>query len=287
MLLARLTPRRQYYPRHLQVMQEVEWETLSTLSQHNSFYTLVRSIFDQATMFSPFHNQPVELPDAGIYGDRHLLERATIRDSTYRVYGFGAENHTIDHDIDYVARDYVSNSIREAQVYRIAKLINYWSADLRGYSQLLHKIESWGEPLRGCKTKYLFPLGYNTNWLDPPAKFFPTHWCALHAALSRSVVQRDKYRIIVFLSTLTYSQHAKRELIETLLAFATVPELRAIRLPDYNSFHLSHGFQPSKQRLVNLTEDQSRPFYSCPEFNLPQLSYETFVDADERRRDEH
>ncbi|KAI4225246.1 MAG: hypothetical protein L6R40_008378, partial [Gallowayella cf. fulva] len=286
-LLARLTPRRQYYPRHLRVMQEVEWETLSALSQHNSFCTLVRSIFDQATMFSPFHDQLMELPDAGIYGDRHLLERATIRDSAYRVHGFGAENHTTDHDVDYVARDYVSNSIREAQVYRIAKLTNYWSAGLRGCSQLLHEIESWGEPLRGCKTRDLFPLGYDTNWLDPPAKFFPTHWCALHAALSRSVVQRDKYRIMVFLSTLTYSQHAKLELIETLLAFATVPELRAIRLPDYDSFHLSHGFQPSKQRLVNLTEDRSRPFYSCPESNLPQLSYETFVDADERRRDEH
>ena len=41
-LLARLTPRRQYYPRHLRVMQEVEWETLSALSQHDSFCTSVR-----------------------------------------------------------------------------------------------------------------------------------------------------------------------------------------------------------------------------------------------------
>lgn len=34
-LLARLTPRREYYPRHLRGMQETEWETLSPLSQHD------------------------------------------------------------------------------------------------------------------------------------------------------------------------------------------------------------------------------------------------------------
>ena len=286
-LLARLTPHRQYYPRHLRVMQEVEWETLSPLSQHNSFATSVRSIFDQAATFSLFHDKPVELPDAGICGDQHLLERAAIRDSAYRVHEFGAENHTTDHDIEYVARDYISNSIRESQVYRIAKLIDCWSADLRGCPQLLHEIESWGEPLRGWKPRDSFPLGYDTKWLDPPAEIFPTHWCALHATLSHSVVQRDKYRIMVFLSTLTYSQHAKGELIQTLLAFATVPELRAIELPDYESFHLSHGFQPSKEILVNVAKNRSRHFYSCPESNLPQLSNETFADADERRRDEH
>lgn len=42
-LLARLTPRRHYYPRHLRVMQEVEWERLSPISQHLSFFESVRS----------------------------------------------------------------------------------------------------------------------------------------------------------------------------------------------------------------------------------------------------
>jgi hypothetical protein len=46
MLLARLTPRRQYYPQNLRVMQEVGWETLPSLSQHNSFCKSVRSSFN-------------------------------------------------------------------------------------------------------------------------------------------------------------------------------------------------------------------------------------------------
>jgi len=52
MLLARLTPRRQYYPQNLRVMQEVEWETLSSLSQHNSFCKSVRSIFKNVRSIS-------------------------------------------------------------------------------------------------------------------------------------------------------------------------------------------------------------------------------------------
>ena len=113
-------------------------------------------MFEQATMLSLFHDKPEEVPDAEIYGDQHLLERASIRNSAYRVHGFGAENHTTDHDVDYVARDYISNSIRESQVYQIAKLVDRWSANLRGCSQLLHEIKSWGRPLRGCRTKIPF-----------------------------------------------------------------------------------------------------------------------------------
>ncbi len=286
-LLAQLTPRRQYYPRHLRVMQEVQWQTLSPLSQHISFCTSVRSIFEQARTSGLFHDKPATLPDADICSDQHLLKRASIRDSTYRVHGFGAEDHTTEHDVVYIARDHVSDSIRESQVCRIAKLVDSWSANLRGCSQLLHELESWGEPLRGCRKEETFPLGYHTKWLDPPAKFLPRDWCTLQTALSHSVVERDKYRVMIFLSTLSYSQHAKQELVQTLLAFATVPELQVIRPPDYTSFHLSHGFQPDKEKLVDVTKQKTRPFSLCPESNLPQFSYENFADADERRRDEH
>jgi Protein of unknown function (DUF3638)/Protein of unknown function (DUF3645) len=285
-LLARLTPRRHYYPRHLQVMQEVEWETLSPLSQHSSFCDSVRSIFEQVRSLG-FFDEATESPRAELRGDHHLLKRAAIRDAAYRVDEFGAEDHTTEHDFVYVARDHIPNSVKESQVYHTAKLVDSWSANLRGCSQLLREIEGWGKPLRGCATEDHFPLGYDAKWLDPPAEFLPGGWCALQAALSHSSVKRDKYKILVFLSTLSYSQHAKQELVQTLLAFATVPELRATRPPDYMSFDLSDGYRPDKEKLVDLIKDKSRPFYSCPESNLPQLYYESIADADERRREEH
>ena len=286
-LLAQLTPLRQHYPRHLRVMQEVKWKTLSPLSQQNSFCLSVRSIFEQAEAFGLFHDEPLRLPDADICGDRNLLERATIRDSTYRVHGFGAETHTTEQDVVYVSRDHVSNSRQESEVCRTTKLVDSWSASLRGCPRLLHEIESWGKCLRGRRTEETFPLGYDMKWLDPPEKFLPETWCTLQTALSQSVVERDKYRIMVFLSTLSYSQHANQELVQTLLAFATVTELRVIRPPDYSSFQLSHGFRPNRDELLGLTKNRARPYHSCPESNLPQLSNETFAEAEGRRKDEH
>ncbi len=286
-LLARLTPRRQYYPRHLQVMQEVEWKTLSPLSLHSSFCKSVWSIFDQARTLDVFHDKPADLPNADICGDQHLLKRAAIRESTYRVHGFGAENHTAEHDVVYTARDHVPNSIRESQVCHIAKLVDGWSKNLRGCSQLLREIESWGKPLRGCRTEDTFSLGYAVKWLDPLAEIFPEDWCTLQTALSHSAVDSDKYRIMMFLSTLMYSQHANQEFVQTLLAFATVPKLRVIRPPDCTSFQLSHGFKPDRKKLEDVTKNRARPFSLCPESKLPQFSNETFAEADGRRRDDH
>ena len=286
-LLARLTPRRHYYPRHLRVMQEVEWKRLSPISQHPLFFNLVRSIFERARTLDLFHDKPMELSDADICGDHHLLMRAGVRDAAYRVHGFGAEHHTTKHDVNYIARDYISTSIRESQVFHTAKLVDSWSANLKGCSQLLREIESWGDPLRGCESHGPISLGYDMKWLNAPADFFAEDWCTLQMALSHSVVETDKYEIMIFLSTLTYSRHAKQELIQTLLAFATVPELRATAPPDYASFELSHGYKPDRRKIRDVASNRLRPYNSCPESSLPRYPLETVSDADERRRDMH
>lgn len=247
----------------------------------------MQSIFERVRTLDLFHDIPTNLPDAKICDDHHLLKRAGIQDAAYRVHGFGAEHHTTKHDVNYIARDHVLDNIRESQVCHTAKLVDNWSTNLKGCSQLLHEIELWGEALRGCETHSTIPLSYETKWLNPPADFLPEDWCTLQGALSRCVVETDKYEIMIFLSTLTYSRHAKQELVQTLLAFATVPELRATRPPNYISFELSHDYKPDRKKLVDVVNNRGRPYHSCPEFNLPQFPLETFSDADERRRDKH
>lgn len=107
MLLAGLTPSRHYYPAHLRVMQKVVWATLSPLSQHNSFCESVLSILEQAKTLSLFDETASEVPDTDICDNQDLLERAAIRDSANRVHGFGAENHTTEHDVFYISRDHI------------------------------------------------------------------------------------------------------------------------------------------------------------------------------------
>lgn len=287
LLLAQLTPRRLFYPKHLHVMQEVHWQAISPLAQHTSFCTAVKSIFEQARRYSLFYDKPPALPDADICGDQHLLERAAIRDSANCVEEFGAKKHTDEFDTLYVARDNSQDSIKESQAFQIGKLVDSWSVNLKGCSKLLREIESWNETLQGCGTVHSFPLGYDVNWLAPRTDFLPEHWCAFQSTLTQVEAENDKYGIMMFLSTLAYSQHMEQELVQTLLAFATVPELRRIRLPEYESFDLAHGYTPDRGRLTGLARERARPFFTCPEHDLPQNYDENWQEAEDRRRDAH
>lgn len=284
MLLAKLTPSRQYYPRSKRVMQEVKWASLSSLSQHSSFSKLVSSILEEAKAFNSLIGKTIKVPDVGLSIEKHLLERAAIRDSTYRVDGFGAENHTSEYDVAYAARDSLSDSNREPQVYQISKLIHSWSKNLKCCSNLLGEIQSWGMMLRGCDTTEKFSLGYDMKWLNANAEVFAKHWCSLQIALSTSSVDTDKYRIMIFFSTLVISPTINPEIIQTLLAFATVSELRSIKPPDHSMFDLSHGFQPNPRKLREIVGNYAR---SLPSRANSDLSRETYPEDEVERRDRY
>lgn len=287
MLLAQLTPSRRYYPEHLHEMQQVDWGTLSPLSQHESFYILVRSVFEKARMMDFFYETTTKLPTLEKYTEQQLLERAAIRNSTYRVHEFGAENHTSEHDIAYISRDRIPDSERESRVHHIASLVDGWSKNFKCCPNLLQEILSWTNPLRGWNKERTFPLGYDKKWLEPAARHFPEDWCALQTALSRSKADSNKYQIMIFLSTLMYSQTADQDLVRTLLSFATVAELRVLKPPQFESFNLSDGFEPNRTRLEEAARDQAQPFSSCPESELEPLPYETDAAAEERRSEEY
>ena len=262
--LGRLTPHRKFYPDYLQVMQEVQWNPLHSLSQHPSFCTLVTSIFDRYQEVKVFSENRVELPYHKLCREDLLLQRAAIRDSSYRIYGFGAEAHTVKYDVLYTARDQES-SRRESQVCQIARLVDSWAARLDNRVTLLEFIESLKMPLKGALPNAALSLEYDSKWLDLPESYLSEHWCAIHNTLCQSVVEKDKYKIMMFLSTLTFSQHWEPELVQTLLAFATVPKLRSITIPYSSSFDLSQGYEPCKQKLKDAIRGDYREYHHCPE----------------------
>ena len=199
----------------------------------------------------------------------------------------GAEAFTTGHDIIYASRDRDIDGVRELQIYRIARLVDNWSTNLTVCPRLLFEIESWDKALSGPGLEDDLTLGFDLKWLDFLIKFLPDNWCTLHHILSRSVAEPDKYKIMIFLSTLSYSQHAKQELVQTVLAFATIPELRILQPPDHSMFQLSGGYRPRRERLVIVVKGHARQFYECPEYYLPNLPFENYHLADQRRRQEH
>lgn len=286
-LIADLTPCRRHYPPHLQVMQQIEWKELSPLSQHNSFLETVKVILRHASKFHLFQAEPAVLPDVGDSSNPVLTRRASIRDSTFYVEGFGAEKHTTQDDVFYSGRDDLLPDSLEHEVYRIAKLSDDWTTDLNGCRNLMHEIKSWQETINGAAGDSQDVFGYNEKLLESINTWLPREWCSLQIALSQSLPERDKYGIMIFLSTLVYSQRASPELARSLLAFATVPQLRLLRPPSYPSFELAHGFKPDRGTLLKVIRRNVRPYADCPEAYLAPLPAETARDTQLRRKEAH
>ena len=285
--LAQLTPRRQYFPENLRDSQQVEWSELSPFSQHGAYQKLVRSIFDQAMTSQSFQDHHVQVPLAEPHRIQHLLDRASIRDSSFQVHAYGAESHTAEHDVVYASRDQASGNSRELQACHTARLVDNWSQNLVGLPQLLLEIESWGEPIRASGKHDPLAIGFDIKWLDAPSKILPGSFYAFHHQLSYSTRERDKYKVMMLLSTLAYSEHANQELVQTLLAFATVPELRTLQLAEYPVLQLSDGYVPLRQRMSSVVEAYVRQFDDCPESKLLKLPTETRRMAERRRQDEY
>lgn len=285
--IAQLTPRRQFSPEDSRECQEVDWLELPTSSQHGRFRDLVQSIFHQARLCQIFQETDVQIPDLASHGTQYLLDRAAIRDSSFQVHSFGAESHTTKYDVVYVSRDQATGSYRELHACNTARLVDNWSQNLEVHPHLLLEIESWGEAIRASGGAEQYTFGFDIRWLDSPNKFLPINLFALQRQLSQTSREQDKYKVMMLLSSLSYSEHAKQELVQTLLAFATVSELRKIQLPDGPTFKLSDGYFPQKKKLAAVVESFVRPFDDCPESKLVKMPGETRRMVERRREDEY
>ncbi|RYP24740.1 hypothetical protein DL765_000286 [Monosporascus sp. GIB2] len=181
--VARLSPRRQFYPPHLRVMQTVNWSTsLDPLAQSEEFSWVVRSILkrgENCEMFFP--DDAEEIPELNLT-DVDLQARALVRCSTFRVSGFGAEDHTASFDTLYNGRDTISGSIIQLEQYvcQITKILlaeqqvmlEHVSGTLLDtlYKVMGHRI--LGPTSQSTKRAYRF----NSQWLDEPTTSIGEDW---------------------------------------------------------------------------------------------------------------
>jgi len=75
--IAKLSPRREYYPPGLKKLQEIYWNPeIPYHSQHEEFGLAVEEICRIHNELSQFHPEPIEKRDSEPLGDRYLLSRA-------------------------------------------------------------------------------------------------------------------------------------------------------------------------------------------------------------------
>ena len=286
--IAELTPRRKFYPKHLRVMQTVSWQDIPTLSQHNLFYVLAKSFCRSVNDCAIFQSNNCSISD-GIPGalNQHLLDRASLRNAVYYVDGFGAEFHSREKDSQYLSRDKHPDTERQSRVRRTARLVDQWSDRLAISRNLLENIKAWNSPIFGAGSDGLVTLGYDVQWLKEPKTFFPDCFLSVCHELSRSRREQDKYKVMFFLCTLSYSQATNQQLVETLLAFATLETLRRLEQPKYNAFQLQDGARPNRSNLESLVKYFAKEYERCPESALPQLPNETYRESQNRLIAQH
>ncbi|TGO22272.1 hypothetical protein BPAE_0175g00160 [Botrytis paeoniae] len=282
-----LSPQVTYYPAHKQSMQMISWKNLPILSQHERFCKQVDLIFTHAKKLVPFQiasNKKHPIPESNNRSNPILISAAIIRNAVYRVDGFGAEEFTTIKDKEYDSRDGNCDESRRADIYQTAALVCSWSQNLKVYTDLLGIMNSLSTHIIGPGAITENIIGYDSKWLDTPQCFLSETWCAIYQQLSASIETRDKYRIMIFLSTLIFSKKVDRLLVHTFLAFATMPIFDYIKIPQYQFFPLCEGFEPNRSSLKVLIGAQKYGYEKTPVSKLVKKEAESEWEVDSRRQ---
>lgn len=254
-LIAGLTPGRVYYPRHKKSMQQVTWNCLPPIAQHDAFHTIVDAVSSHVSRFHIFHEDLRE-SSARYYQTTsapELLERAAIRNAVYRTEQFGGSLATSAEDAVYVARDAKNRSTKESLVCYIAGMVDNPPAKLEVCADLQNLFEGWGLLTgKGSGEEVQCMVGYHSRWMNEELRDV---WCSLYDTLTQDPPRYSKYQLMFLLSAFAYNTAVSPQMIGTLLAIATLPQFRDIKLPNYIEYTLYEGYMPDKDALVRAVKE--------------------------------
>lgn len=291
--IAQLTPKRVCYPIHERLMQTVKWSgKLDALSQHGAFLQSVECIVSQARRAKIFQpDSSINFPYLDPRTDQYLLERDNIRSSTFRVSGFGAEDHSTADDEVYLARDGGQYSKRGLRAFAASRMIFDRHTDLtypvpaRAGQHLWHVLSevSQGSQVFGPAKPVPFDLKYDAGLLPHPNELVSKCWIDIHRHLSRSTRPSDRFGLMIWLSTMAFSKQATMPIVQTIASFFTVPQMAEIDIPDLGSSRLDFGADFDKEELHNMLQLTLQPLSSCPEARLSRNFGEPAAVFNQRR----
>ncbi|KAF2802615.1 uncharacterized protein BDZ99DRAFT_401210 [Mytilinidion resinicola] len=173
--IAHLTPQRTWYPKGRKTMQCTNWANLPSLSQHSGFYGEVQKVIRHYRKFDVFREHIPSSPASEAPLVEELLQRAIIRDSVWRLDGYGAEFYTTQFDEEYVDRDGNFDTQRELRAYSAAKLASSWEIEQNSNFDLWSIIQkNFHHPVdQETQVKLIDRLGYDPTWLKPASEFLP------------------------------------------------------------------------------------------------------------------
>ncbi|KAI3589065.1 hypothetical protein IWW34DRAFT_826868 [Fusarium oxysporum f. sp. albedinis] len=289
--IASLSPVRVFYPEHERVMQQVSWSSdLGFLAQDDRFYTITKGIIDRSAevgFLYPDTDRPGELSQNTI----KLVKRAILRKARQCVSGYGAEDFFVQHDVIYQSRDNGSSD-------RAARAAEMAFRAYRGHASLL-------EPVAAGLSNHLYTLLsheaiasprtippeddllYDSKWLSSPATFLSAYWCQLHQAFQSNQSWLSKFKLMVWIATVTYSSKYDQQVTQALLSIALSSSISAAPLPSQSSYNLFKGYEVSKTRLGSIADSAAISFDRTPVSHLVPRPHKQAHQIMNRRRQEY
>ncbi|PPQ73450.1 hypothetical protein CVT26_010200 [Gymnopilus dilepis] len=279
-LMQKLTPLRQYYPRHKRSMQTTQWSSkLPFLSQHGNFETAVCAISQYARALSMFSKNVVK--DI-LIDDHHRF--LTARASARSHFSDGKSSQD-SKDMRYLSRDWphaADCDSKGTEALKTSRLVYAWN---RGLTRRLHQsdlfeiFKRWSH-MKGPAGK--LSLDYSREWLELDLS---QTWLCIYDRCRQGLA--SKFSLLFSLSALAYSIPNPQQYIPFLLAFATTPSSELPPPPFHLNYDLSDGYKPERKAIQKFVTSGRFNLNSSPSGMLSRLANETQQNFERRRRNHY
>ncbi|CAE6503402.1 unnamed protein product [Rhizoctonia solani] len=282
-----LTPKREYYPEHLQCMQLTRWVNVPALSQHFAFSLAATEILRRADILQLFHPLDFKISEyiTALDISDTLTKRAARRTAVYYpsdTTGYHSKIFGSTTIVDRVCpgRDSLAGNWDEAgQLASWASGLAYrnWGNPVFKPYNLVSLAESWGtldDP--GLHDT----LSYSSSWFNLRLK---SSWITFYNLSRRATVSSNRYMLSACLASVAFGKGLPTDLIPVFLAFATSPEFQSLDPPSQGGFNFQDGYQPTRARVEAFVSRDTYSMESSPACDLSRRSSETDYDLYQRK----
>lgn len=230
MLIANLSPEREYYPKDLKNMQNTLWNPhLTTTIQNDAFRPIVQAICEKSERLSYFSATNTKLPSPKHKGDSaHLLRRSHQRRLLYQRPNASFDGSQAT-DMRYNARDRCQASQSRLNAFECGTLIRNWSFGMPKIPKVVEILQSW--PTIGGYDR-TFDKFLLSDRLDVQ---FGLEWGSL-VNLCRMSGPKDKWQLMFLFAVMSFRNDVEMDILRVLIAFMVSESLKALDPPEWPSY---------------------------------------------------
>jgi len=255
--VAKLTPRRVYYPLNLQRMETTFWDPgLTNTIQDDRYRRVIESICQRSFQLSCFDTSQTSDRISSHFpvGNPHL-ENRTIARSCFSEVG--------PEDQGYAARDVFMDNIEQTKARTMGNLAFTWPSRINNPSNIIALLEKL-PIIGGCVGNFKPAQIFELLTIDVGVQ-----WGSI---LQTAIVSGpdDRFRLMFQFATMGFSKEIDLGLLRVLLSFAILPDLKAIVPPIWPSFsRFISNEVPLEESFIELMKPAHVPYQNDPKNKPP------------------